>query len=32
MSPLPAALIGVAVMMSFILVFGLVPGLRGKSH
>ena len=32
MSPLPAAIVAVAFMVSFILVFGVVPGLRGKGH
>jgi hypothetical protein len=32
MSPLLAAVLSVAFMVSFILVFGVVPGLRGKGH
>jgi hypothetical protein len=32
MSPLLAAVLSVAFMVSFILVFGVVPGMRGKGH
>jgi hypothetical protein len=32
MSPLLAAALGVAIMVSFVFVFGVVPGLRGRGH
>ena len=32
MDPLLAAIVAVTFMVSFIFVFGVIPGLRGKGH